>query len=62
MANKKLNLRCVVQAWSAIVCQLVPNVASMEVKLKQFAGILDADEVRLVFCIVYLLCEKEGFI
>uniref|UniRef100_A0A914RIF0 Ras-related GTP-binding protein n=1 Tax=Parascaris equorum TaxID=6256 RepID=A0A914RIF0_PAREQ len=32
------------QAWSAIVYQLVPNVSSMEMKLKQFAIILDADE------------------
>ncbi|VDN40100.1 unnamed protein product [Gongylonema pulchrum] len=35
------------KAWSAIVCQLVPNVASMEAKLQQFAVILDADEVML---------------
>ncbi|MCP9262269.1 Ras-related GTP-binding protein A [Dirofilaria immitis] len=32
------------KAWSAIVCHLVPNVASMEARLKQFAVILDADE------------------
>ncbi|KHN79496.1 Ras-related GTP-binding protein A [Toxocara canis] len=35
------------KAWSAIVYQLVPNVASMETKLKQFAIIIDADEVML---------------
>lgn len=39
-----------IQAWSAIVCHLVPNVASMEARLKQFAVILDADEVgSLIF-------------
>lgn len=30
-----------------ILFQLIPNVASMEEKLRQFAGIMDADEVRL---------------
>uniref|UniRef100_A0A8R1Y438 Ras-related GTP-binding protein A n=1 Tax=Onchocerca volvulus TaxID=6282 RepID=A0A8R1Y438_ONCVO len=42
------------KAWSAIVCHLVPNVASMEARLKQFAVILDADEV--------LLFEKATFL
>ncbi|PIO75961.1 Gtr1/RagA G protein region [Teladorsagia circumcincta] len=35
------------QAWSAIVYKLIPNVSIMEQKLKQFAAILDADEVML---------------
>ena len=33
------------KAWSAIVYQLIPNVGSMEQKLKKFAEIVDADEV-----------------
>lgn len=37
------------KAWSAIVYQLVPNVSSMEAKLKSFAEIVDADEVKSVF-------------
>uniref|UniRef100_A0A914WDJ6 Ras-related GTP-binding protein A n=1 Tax=Plectus sambesii TaxID=2011161 RepID=A0A914WDJ6_9BILA len=35
------------KAWSAIVYQLVPNVRMMEERLKEFAEILDADEVLL---------------
>ncbi|KHJ92992.1 Gtr1/RagA G protein region [Oesophagostomum dentatum] len=35
------------KAWSAIVYKLIPNVSEMEQKLKQFAAILDADEVML---------------
>ena len=42
------------KAWSAIVYQLIPNVGSMEQKLKQFAEIMDADEV--------LLFEKATFL
>lgn len=34
------------KAWSAIVYQLIPNVGSMEQKLKKFAEIVDADEAR----------------
>ena len=37
------------KAWSAIVYQLVPNVTIMEQKLRQFAEIMDADEVCLTF-------------
>jgi Ras-related GTP-binding protein A/B len=33
------------KAWSAIVYQLIPNISTMEVKLKQLAEILEADEV-----------------
>jgi Ras-related GTP-binding protein A/B len=36
------------KAWSAIVYQLIPNVGSMENKLKQLAEIMDADEVYIV--------------
>lgn len=42
------------KAWSAIVYQLIPNVGSMEQKLKKFADIMDADEV--------LLFEKATFL
>jgi len=42
------------KAWSAIVYQLIPNVGSMEQKLKKFAEIMDADEV--------LLFEKATFL
>lgn len=35
------------KAWSAIVYHLVPNVSTMEEKLKKFGAILDADEVIL---------------
>lgn len=37
------------KAWSAIVYQLVPNVTIMEQKLKQFAEIMDADEVGIKY-------------
>jgi Ras-related GTP-binding protein A/B len=33
------------RAWSAIIYQLIPNVSTIETKLKQFAEIMDADEV-----------------
>lgn len=42
------------KAWSSIVYQLIPNVTTMEAKLKQFAEIMDADEV--------LLFEKATFL
>lgn len=42
------------KAWSAIVYHLIPNVGSMEAKLKKFAEIMDADEV--------LLFEKATFL
>jgi Ras-related GTP-binding protein A/B len=42
------------KAWSAIVYQLIPNVSTMETKLKQFAEIIEADEV--------LLFEKATFL
>lgn len=36
------------KAWSAIVYQLIPNISTMEAKLKQLAEILEADEVKFV--------------
>src|SRR4051812_6712791 len=49
-----VNMQTRYKAWSAIVYQLIPNVGSMEQKLKQFAEIMDADEV--------LLFEKATFL
>ncbi len=47
--------RCVVlQAWSQIVYQLVPNVKGLEKTLTNFADIIDADEI--------LLFEKATFL
>jgi Ras-related GTP-binding protein A/B len=39
------------KAWSAIVYQLIPNISTMEEKLKQLAEILEADEVET--------CDKQ---
>lgn len=36
-----------VQAWSSIVYELIPNVHELEHNLKTFAHIIDADEVLL---------------
>ena len=36
-----------VQAWSKIVYQMIPNVQQIESNLNSFAEILDADEVLL---------------
>lgn len=33
------------RAWSSIVYKLIPNVKALESSLKQFAVIVDADEV-----------------
>ena len=38
---------CVLQAWSSIVYELIPNVHELEYSLKSFANIIDADEVLL---------------
>ena len=35
------------QAWSAIVYRLIPNVQQLEMNLDSFAVILEADEVLL---------------
>lgn len=42
------------QAWSSIVYQLIPNVQQLEENLSNFAEILEADEV--------LLFEKATFL
>jgi len=61
--NVKVPLQCfrssiwdetLYKAWSAIVYQLIPNVAVMEQRLMQLVTILDADEV--------LLFEKATFL
>lgn len=36
-----------VQAWSSIVYQLIPNVQQLETNLRNFAQIIEADEVLL---------------
>lgn len=43
-----------VQAWSAIVYQLIPNVQHIESSLSTFIDVIDADEV--------LLFEKATFL
>lgn len=35
------------QAWSSIVYQLIPNVQQLETNLRNFAQIIEADEVLL---------------
>lgn len=35
------------QAWSSIVYQLIPNVQQLESNLRNFAQIIEADEVLL---------------
>jgi Ras-related GTP-binding protein A/B len=57
------------KAWSAIVYQLIPNVSSMEQKLKKFAEIVDADEacystqaLKHLFRTQVLLFEKATFL
>lgn len=35
------------QAWSSIVYQLIPNVQQLEMNLRNFAQIIEADEVLL---------------
>ncbi|MGH0161113.1 UNVERIFIED_CONTAM: hypothetical protein FKN15_059479 [Acipenser sinensis] len=37
----------IVQAWSSIVYQLIPNVQQLETNLRNFAQIIEADEVLL---------------
>lgn len=43
MKHKKMSL----QAWSSIVYQLIPNVQQLETNLRNFAQIIEADEVLL---------------
>lgn len=43
------------RAWSSIVYKLIPNVKALESSLKQFAAIVDADEVSLysLHCLIH---------
>ncbi|VDN51293.1 unnamed protein product [Dracunculus medinensis] len=50
------------KAWSAIVCKLVPNVASMEAKLQLFASIIDADEVMLFEKATFLVIAQAQIV
>ncbi|KAI7692740.1 Ras-related GTP-binding protein A, partial [Sarcoptes scabiei] len=50
------------QAWSAIVYSLVPNVKDLEIQLKIFADIIEADEVLLFERATFLVicyCERR---
>lgn len=45
--NSALLLFLCRQAWSSIVYQLIPNVQQLEMNLRNFAQIIEADEVLL---------------
>lgn len=50
------------RAWSNIVYMLIPNVEALESSLKQFANIVDADEVLLFERATFLVishCERK---
>uniref|UniRef100_A0A1B6BZJ0 Ras-related GTP-binding protein n=1 Tax=Clastoptera arizonana TaxID=38151 RepID=A0A1B6BZJ0_9HEMI len=50
------------RAWSSIVYMLIPNVKELETSLKQFANIIDADEVLLFERATFLVishCERR---
>lgn len=46
------------QAWSSIVYQLIPNVQQLECNLRNFAQIIEADEVLLFERATFLVCTK----
>ncbi|ETE69680.1 Ras-related GTP-binding protein B [Ophiophagus hannah] len=48
------------QAWSSIVYQLIPNVQQLETNLRNFAQIIEADEVLLFERATFLVSEKMG--
>ena len=49
------------QAWSAIVYRLIPNVQQLEMNLDSFAVILEADEVLLFERATFLVsCVSVG--
>ncbi|CAG0882872.1 unnamed protein product [Darwinula stevensoni] len=51
------------KAWSSIVYLLIPNVHQLEKKLREFANILDADEVLLFERATFLVishCERRA--
>lgn len=45
------------QAWSSIVYQLIPNVQQLETNLRNFAQIIEADEVLLFERATFLVSE-----
>lgn len=47
------------QAWSSIVYQLIPNVQQLETNLRNFAQIIEADEV-LLFERATFLVKKQN--
>lgn len=50
-----------VQAWSSIVYQLIPNVQQLEMNLRNFAQIIEADEVLLFERATFLVSSWDGF-
>lgn len=46
------------QAWSSIVYQLIPNVQQLETNLRNFAQIIEADEVLLFERATFLVSKK----
>jgi len=50
------------KAWASIVYKLIPNVSALELNLKKFADILDADEVLLFERATFLVisqCQRK---
>lgn len=48
------------QAWSSIVYQLIPNVQQLETNLRNFAQIIEADEVLLFERATFLVRETTS--
>lgn len=51
--------RLCAQAWSSIVYQLIPNVQQLETNLRNFAQIIEADEVLLFERATFLVRPQE---
>lgn len=49
-----------VQAWSSIVYQLIPNVQQLETNLRNFAQIIEADEVLLFERATFLVRHPDN--
>lgn len=47
------------QAWSSIVYQLIPNVQQLETNLRNFAQIIEADEVLLFERATFLVKKNK---
>lgn len=51
------------QAWSSIVYELIPNVKELEQNLRDFANIIEADEVllfeRATFLVISHYCIRQ---